>query len=430
MVGGGKINRDFALGIASFAAYDLWMLLFPLQGLALLSTAGPRAIAFWLVPHVLTFSLLSLIPNERYFDPISKVALLLTCVFTALFPYAPQFHGKLLLLLGITSALAMVRTASLLCHHQRPWKAAAWALIFANILLSLILALKIPNEILFIGLGLFLLIGIFGSLPASAPSSSASMFRYFPFIFSFYLLSALLYIVLMPHYVEEAIFLGVENLFYVATLLLAARLLPKEKDLVLALGIGGGIFAISFFHSHVPLSHNLSMYAIQIAVGFVDLFCLYLFLTGENYIANLAKGFACVFWGVTASLPLYYLARESDFILIGGNIILGISLLLFYFTERRRNVKKIVLLTKNNKAFNNQETKPKEVWQTKSAKEEFAQKLSAREKEVFQLTLEGKSIKEIAEEIGISISSVKTYLQRVYKKADVRNKQELIDKFS
>ncbi len=54
--------------------------------------------------------------------------------------------------------------------------------------------------------------------------------------------------------------------------------------------------------------------------------------------------------------------------------------------------------------------------------------LSRREKEVFRFIAEGKTIGEIAKEIGIGVDTVKTHQKRLYKKMGARNKIDCLNK--
>jgi DNA-binding CsgD family transcriptional regulator len=56
----------------------------------------------------------------------------------------------------------------------------------------------------------------------------------------------------------------------------------------------------------------------------------------------------------------------------------------------------------------------------------IAFKVSKREKEVFQLFAGGLTINEVAQEMELSISTIKTYLQRIYTKLGVSSKQEAL----
>jgi DNA-binding NarL/FixJ family response regulator len=60
------------------------------------------------------------------------------------------------------------------------------------------------------------------------------------------------------------------------------------------------------------------------------------------------------------------------------------------------------------------------------AREEGAQLLSARERQVLQLLAEGHTHREIAAQLGIGIKSVETYRARLAHKLDVRSRAELV----
>lgn len=60
---------------------------------------------------------------------------------------------------------------------------------------------------------------------------------------------------------------------------------------------------------------------------------------------------------------------------------------------------------------------------TKSIKNNI-QNLSIREREIFDLILQGKSNKEIAESINISINTVKFHIKNIYEKLHIKNRKE------
>ena len=55
----------------------------------------------------------------------------------------------------------------------------------------------------------------------------------------------------------------------------------------------------------------------------------------------------------------------------------------------------------------------------------FQSQLSDREKEVFELVLIGKKNQEIANELFVDISTVKSHINNIYKKTGVKNRKEL-----
>ena len=55
--------------------------------------------------------------------------------------------------------------------------------------------------------------------------------------------------------------------------------------------------------------------------------------------------------------------------------------------------------------------------------------LSPREKEICELLLEGYKLREIAQELGLALGTVKALCNRIYEKLDVQNKKELCERF-
>ncbi|GAK09127.1 helix-turn-helix transcriptional regulator [Geomicrobium sp. JCM 19038] len=56
--------------------------------------------------------------------------------------------------------------------------------------------------------------------------------------------------------------------------------------------------------------------------------------------------------------------------------------------------------------------------------------LSMREKEIFQLVVQGRTNEEISDQLWISVNTVKKHLQNMYQKCDVKNRTELIYKLT
>ena len=67
---------------------------------------------------------------------------------------------------------------------------------------------------------------------------------------------------------------------------------------------------------------------------------------------------------------------------------------------------------------------------SQAAADAFAQTdlLSKREREVMKLLLEGKKRKEIAEELFVTESTIKKHTASIYKKLEVENRKELLEK--
>lgn len=66
--------------------------------------------------------------------------------------------------------------------------------------------------------------------------------------------------------------------------------------------------------------------------------------------------------------------------------------------------------------------------QQDTAKEDLYHLLSRREKEVIELILAGKRNQEIADELFIALSTVKTHINNIYKILEVQNRRQAIEK--
>ena len=112
---------------------------------------------------------------------------------------------------------------------------------------------------------------------------------------------------------------------------------------------------------------------------------------------------------------------------VGGNLVLGLGLVLFYLvqTAGRKREAPSPERTAPVPKVEVDEGRLAEACRALGTPREL---FSYREWETLKLALAGKPIREIASALGLSESSVKTYLQRVYRKLGVSSKSELIRK--
>jgi DNA-binding NarL/FixJ family response regulator len=59
----------------------------------------------------------------------------------------------------------------------------------------------------------------------------------------------------------------------------------------------------------------------------------------------------------------------------------------------------------------------------------ISQGLSSREREVFQNLLEGRTNKEIAAKLFVSVNTVRTHNRNIYSKLGLKNRLELITRY-
>ncbi|MBX6423141.1 response regulator transcription factor [Thermosulfurimonas sp. F29] len=413
--------------IAALAAYDLWLLAFPLQGYFLLKAGGKGNFAWFVVPHTAGLFLTGVFGHRMGFPVLSRWAGLLVSLLTAIYPFAPAgAEDALMIPVGAASALLIVRIACLLSDSRDPPLASALGLALGNVLLGMTLLFDPPKEILFPLLGFLLLIQMVAPFPEQRPEPLADLKRYLPFIFAFYLLIGTFYVCLMPAYLEYRYLSGVELVFYIGAVLASATLFRRKPDYSLAVGVGMGVFAVAFLHEFNRLTSNLAMYAVQAAAGFMDVFCFGLFIRGRDVVRRFGLGAGAMLLGPTVGLPVLYSERWPMLMCVGGNLVLGLGLILFYLvqtTVRRREV--VSPREKTAPASPVDETRLAEACRALGTPREL---FSYREWETLKLALAGKPIREIASALGLSESSVKTYLQRVYRKLGVSSKSELIRK--
>ena len=348
-----------------------------------------------------------------------------TSLLTITYPFLPNLEKLLLPFIGFFSALLIVRIGCLLSLSQKPATASAAGLAIGNVLLGISLLVNPPKEILFPLLGILLLAQVPAAFPEQKKEPIKDLIVYLPFIFVFYLLIGTFYVCLMPSYMKFHFFNGSELLFYIAAVLLSAVIFQRKPDLSLVIGVGMGVFAVSFLHDFNHLTSNLAMYAVQASAGFMDVFCFGLFIKGKDVVRRFGLGAGCMLAGPTVGLPVLYSGRWPLILCIGGNIVLGVGLLLFYLVQTivKEKEKQSITLKQNTEIDDTQLNKACQVLGI--SKEIF----SYREWEILKLALSGKSIREIASLLGLSESSVKTYLQRIYRKLGVSSKKELMRKF-
>lgn len=63
----------------------------------------------------------------------------------------------------------------------------------------------------------------------------------------------------------------------------------------------------------------------------------------------------------------------------------------------------------------------------KNKKKNPLSELTIQERKIFDLLRQGKSNKEIAEECSVSVSTIKSHVNSIYSKLDIRSRKEAMD---
>lgn len=142
--------------------------------------------------------------------------------------------------------------------------------------------------------------------------------------------------------------------------------------------------------------------------------------------AALAVGCACILGGV--AVGAFTLANGATpglaFISLVSLFVLSLNPLLARFVDRRRGGAS----TEGGPEGSAAQTAPRPyTLEEKAARLARDRDLTARETEVLVLMCQGRTRTYIATELGLSPNTVKGYMHSLYQKADVGDKQELID---
>lgn len=417
---------------APFSVYVLWLLAFPMDGVLSSCAESQNFLLWFLVPHAFTLLVTGrYLTGEKVFPVISRAGIVSTIALTTLFPHCLGYHLYLAALAGISSAPLAIKACSCIKRSVNPFQAAAAGLAIGNVLLSLFIYLPLADVIKATILSLLLLLPLLSPCAVYASGSIRNMSKYLPFIFVFQLVSGLMYGFLMETYAAQCFLSGTELLFYVAAVLGGAYIAARRLDVLLPLGVLAAMFSFSFMLGKTGLGTNMSMYAMQGATGFVDLFLLCLLLSCEGTSRALGYGLATSCFAIVCGKVLSMVAgQELSLIVSSGNIILTLSVLLLYFKSKKSESLQSLCMETGGPV---QQNEPYAAGAgedchgySPALPRGFSKRFSEKEKRVLEYVLEGKTFKEAAVFLGISESSVKTYMKRVYEKTGVSSKAELV----
>jgi len=396
-------------GIAAFGLFDLWLLSFPLEGYLLLELHRTEEVyKLFLITHTATLLSVGAL-LWRLNGAFYKGALIFTALLTALYPFIGSLiPPKVTIgLLGITSGLVSAWLVSALSGFGRPLTVAGLGLILGNALLTLLIltlkALPELNDLLTVTVGIALLSGLKLPEPAGRCTNWKEVKRLAPMVFLIYLFLGNSYLYLVKEFSPSSLF-GADNFIYILSIGLALYLAKKRGELLLPLTVG--LLGLSAFTLTLG-KKLLSLLLIQASAGFSDLFSVRLILK-EASLQRAGIVVGSMVGGILIGLPIASLPGGwgSLSALVGNIVFSGLFILSFLLKERE--------LSPLEKA----------VREAGLTRESF----SKREWQVLEGLYRGRSLREIASEIGISESSVKTYTRRIYQKAGVRGKRELLEK--
>lgn len=411
----------------SFAAFVFWLLALPMDG-PLAAAAGVRNPSLWFLPaHILALALAGLVPASiplRRLVPVAVPGVILLTLATGFWPTAAPL---LLFLLGICAAPLLLAAGQSMGGTPNPLRQVAIGLIAGNLAL-LLLPLSAPGNPLFLLVAALPLLLFLRQPYTSQPPRAlpAEVWRYLPLILIYHLSGGLMYGHLFPAYQQHAVFPGLELIFYIAAVGIAARVVRIRLEAPLLCGFFFAMLAFVLLQWGPAV--NAGMYAMQTGAGFVDLFLLAFLLRRELPLRAFALGNAFLCLGLFAGGLLgRHLDAVPQGIATAGNLVLYSSLLILFFATRSTARPVSTEDEKESPPNFNETLRPLAVTQMPC---NIRLLLSEREYLVLSHSLTGQTYRQTAEKLAISESSVKTYMKRIYEKLEVSGRKELLERLA
>ena len=450
-----SLKKVYIFPTLSFTAFVLWLIAVPMNG-PLLSAAGLAPAGWFFLPaHIVFLLLIGLFFPSRPFQTLFLTNSLLTGGLTlGLGLIEADVARYLLLPLGASSAFVAVGACTSLRQSPVPLMSAAIGLAAANLLvlaLNLLPALGLPH---FVAVVLPLMIVPFFLRRLPGPAEivrTVSLWHYLPFIVAFKVICGLMYAYFMPAYQNLAWLPGMDLLFYIAAAAAALFAVETYRDLTLVSGVIIGMAAFTVLQfGEAGLAANAGIFALNAAAGIVDLVLIAVLLAMPSPVRAFGIGLAADCAGILAGQLIgSYFAGMAEAIVFAGHIVLNISVLALYFLGRSLLWSKkgdgqplpaagealvseaadIILRAAEDSPGlpENPSPTPDPALSIKIPRS-LRLLLSERESFVLDKVISGRTYRQIAGMIGISESSVKTYMQRIYDKAGVKGKKKLLEK--
>jgi DNA-binding CsgD family transcriptional regulator len=393
-----------------FAAFTFWLLAFPMSGPLQTADRITHPLILFLIPHIFALLGFAVFFPVKHLESVTILGGVLAAVSTLTYGLFPSLSAPALVFAGLGGAALAVRSGALLGQADKPVEAAGWSLIAANLLLISVISLPMGYAGKFLLTTIIALFPLTAKLPPQMRGDLRPLWNYLPFVLLYHVVAGLLYGFLQPLYQEKAWFSGSELIVYCLTVAMAAALFRKRQAVVLFAGFACALITCWFLYVPALPGVNLGMWTVQAACGFVDLFLVAYLATQSNPGQSFALGCAVLCLGVLGGVFFVEIFdTKSRFLVFSESIVLNLAVLAFFIFKRPVY------------GENNDETGQVRV------PLKIVQLLSDRENEVLCGVLRGLRYREIASEMDISESTVKTYMNRIYEKTETWGKKALVE---
>lgn len=413
--------------IGYFALYTCWLAAFAMSGP--LQTGG-SLLLYFLIPHIGGLWVLTRESASRWFRTVLPIGLVVCVLGTAWYSVAGALAPGFMMILGAVAAPVSLRASIALRASAQPVLNAAIALTLGN-LLALGLINLLPSTpdlgLILLAIGLLVLMKAPVATATYTQGSVIGIGRFLPSIFCFQIVSGLMYGGLFPEYAEYGITgdTRLEVVGYVAGAWLAWRWLKRDTiGITLVAGVLLALLGFSLWRLlPTPWGVNVGMFITLGAAGCIDLFFLSHVLSFRNQLKASGYGVAVLCAGIACGKWLALQVGDNGETLgLVGLVVLNFAVIALY-----------VVNPPTSAAADRDTDSQVDSGVTASDSEgldalptELRALLSAQEQLVLAQIVQGKIYREIALTLRVSESTVKTYVQRIYRKLDVRNRQQLV----
>jgi DNA-binding CsgD family transcriptional regulator len=420
--------------VLAFASFVLWLHAFPLSGYLLAESFCPISLQFFLPPLILVCFVLPALSRTDLLKALSTWSSPALFPVTILFALIPEHRTTLLFLSGLIAPFVLLQCVALLRGTLRPRRSLAGGIVLGNVLLGFLLMLPAPPLMEALVVGAFPMVCVSRRHPTLVQGSIRGFVAFLPFIFAYFFVSGLMYGDFLPAYATSQILQGGEILVYIVALVAALAISEWNRELPFVLGLALAMLAMSFFQSGGDFGANAGMAVMQTSAAMIDLFVFSLFLLQSDIVRTVGYGTGIMVLGILCGdLFTMYLAPWTGMATLAGNIALVASIPAFYLYRKKEEEKgfdsrDLATATIVERAQGEQDCTGMPCG-SRTLPPGLSGLLSEQERRVLNLVLSGSPFSETARELGISPSSVKTYMRRIYEKAGVTGKDMLIDLF-
>jgi len=383
----------------SLFVFVLWLVSFPLEGFLL-----EGGFLYFLFFHIVGLFFLGIYLPGKSFTRFAYGAVGATAVLTVFYPLSSS-KGLTMALTGFAGSFTSLLVALRLKHYvTRVDLKKLW--VIGGIAAGNFGAFLLGNFPLEKNLKFLLLSLLLSTLlidPDEIPEETRE--RLHPadllFLFFFYISGGILYGRVVP--LTSELFNGalpmVEVLFYSFSAIVSLFILSQGERYVLILKVVAMLCmgtAFTLMHTNSPSLLFLSSSLIQAGFGFADVYTILLLLKYHNPLRSFGLGLGVMCSGIFMGAVLSEIEISNHFLSALGSFTLIVTAV-------------SALVTRHSGIG--------EASFPDNGMGRILNRLSPREKEVFFLLSEGKSYREIADELGISVSSVREYIRRIEAKS-------------